>query len=540
MSVIRLKAPRGERPKIHSTMLGETEAQIAQNVRFENGAWRPLRVPTYVSDLSLLTTAMSLFRYTDAFWFEWDTDVNAVRSMLPDDPWDRVYYTGDGVPKFTANNIATAGGGQFPSNSYTLGIPPPSSGPLVAVSGTPSDATDPIESTYYLCTYIDAYGAEGANSPVSIEVEWQPGQTVNITGLPAAPVGSYNVTTLRIYRTNTGTYGSVYQKVVDIAIGTATYNDTTLSANLSKTTFETGAWDMPNAAMKGLITMPGEFMVGFYGNVLAPSEAGQPHAYPPEYEQKTDYDIVGIAAFGNTILVTTVGMPYVAQGVSPEGLVLTKLEIAQACVSKRSVVDVGPGAVYASPDGLILVSSAGPMNITLDTFTRLKWQELKPESIHAHLWEGRYLAFYDTGVVKGAFSIDPGRPQDGIIFYDRHVNAGYTDLEEDALYIAQDGTPQTVSTWDSGTSETMVWKSKVFTVPHPINFAAAQIRADAYPVTFKINADGVEQVSQSVTSKEPFRLPPGFKSSEYDTQISGTNVVYEVNIAQHMKELRNV
>lgn len=673
MSVIRLKAPRGERPKIHPTLLNETEAQIARNIRLEKGTWRALRVPSYVSDLSTLTTVISLFRYTASSWFEWDADVNAVRSMLPDDPWDRVYYTGDGAPKFTVNSIATAGGveiatdggfdiagditpwtsyvnavitwdagqmkvahatgpqeagvsrtytvvsgvtydismdvsrlpveagytinlqawgagflgqdstyadgtlsfsvvansttlelrlfdnaidagsaiwadnlsvlapgGAFPANSYDLGIPAPSTAPGVAVSGTPTDATDPVETTYYTCTYIDAYGAEGANSPISAQVEWQPGQTVNLTSLPAAPAGAYNISLLRIYRTNTGTYGTVYQKVVDLAIGTATYDDSILSGNLSTTTLESTSWDMPNAAMKGLITMPGEFMVGFYGNVLAPSEAGQPHAYPAEYELKTDYDIVGIAAFGNTILVTTVGTPYIAQGVSPESLVLTKMEIAQACVSKRSVVDIGPGAVYASPDGLILMSGGGPVNITEDIFDRDDWQALNPTSMHACLWEGRYLVFYNTGAVQASFSIDPVRPQDGVIHYDRYVNATYTDLEEDAVYVAQDGTPQTISEWDSGTNETYKWKAKKFTLMRPMNFSAAQIRAETYPVTFVLTVDGVEQVNKSVTSAEPFRLPAGFRGVEYEPEIRGTNVAYEIVIAQHLQELRRV
>jgi hypothetical protein len=539
MAVIRLKAPRGERPKIHATLLGETEAQVARNIRLERGTWRPLRAPSYVSDLSTVATVVSLFRYTPAQWFEWGTDVDAVRSMLPDDPWDRVYYTGDGAPKFTVNNIATSAG-PFPSNSYDLGIPAPASAPLVAVSGTPTDATDPIESTYYLCTYIDAYGAEGAPSPVSTESEWQPGQIIDVSGLPGAPTGNYNIATLRVYRTNTGTYGSVYQKVVDLPIGTLTYTDSILSANLSSTTLESVSWDMPNPAMKGLIAMPGEFMVGFYGNVLAPSAAGQPHAYPPEYELKTDYDIVGIAAFGNTILVTTTGQPYIAQGVSPESMVLTKMEIAQACVSKRSVVDVGAGAVYASPDGVILMSSAGPQNLTGDIFDRDAWQSLNPTSIHACLWEGKYLAFYDDGTTKASFSVDPLRPQDGAIFYDRYVNAAYTALEEDALYIAQSGAPQTVSTWDSAASEVMTWRSKKFIVNSPTNFAAAQVRAEAYPVTLKLIVDGVEQVSQPVNSTAPFRLPSGFRGVEHEVDISGANQVYEIAVAQHLRELRNI
>lgn len=677
MPAIRLKTPLGQRPGMHRTLLTETQAQTALNIRTHRGTWQPLRVPTYVSDLASLNPVQSVFRYTPTHWFEWEADVNAVRSMLTDDPWDRVYYTGDGVPKFTVNNIATAGGGggnivtggsfdiqadvdlwaayqpddrialdagrmklysvnalgqqslakrtitgltagvtynvaidveqgagtgameiasspgtgnvgrtttgplalsfvanaatadiwlynqndsapnldvwfdnfsvtsaaatAFPANSYTLGIPAPTSAPLPAVSGVPDNVDDPIETTFYICTYIDAYNAEGANSPVSIEVEWQPGQTVNLTGLPGAPAGAYNITTLRIYRTNTGSYGSVYQKVVDLAIGTSTYDDTTLSANLSTTTFESGAWDMPNPAMKGLIAMPGEFMVGFYGNVLAMSEAGQPHAYPPEYELKTDYDIVGIAAFGNSILVATTGTPYIAQGVSPGSMILSKTETAQACVSKRSVVDVGAGAIYASPDGLILASGGGLTGLTNGIFDRDAWQALKPESIHAYLWEGLYLAFYDTGVAKGAFAINPVSPQDGVIFYDRYITAGYNDLEEDALYIAQAGTPQTLSTWDSGgTNETMVWKSKIFTTPSPVNFGVAQVRAEAYPVTLRLVSDGVEHISKSVPSAEPFRLPPGRKGVEYEVQISGVNTAYEVVVAQHMNALRRI
>lgn len=86
----------------------------------------------------------------NGYWFHWTADVDAVRGPVPGDTTERTYYTGDGVPKMTYSPIAVSGGGTgYPTNSYDLGIPQPTTAPVVSLqdkTGSITNATnaDPV------------------------------------------------------------------------------------------------------------------------------------------------------------------------------------------------------------------------------------------------------------------------------------------------------------------------------------------------------------------------------------------------------------
>src|SRR3546814_5924697 len=95
---------------------------------------------------------------------------------------------------------------------------------------------------------------------------------------------------------------------------------------------------------------------------------------------------------GTSVVVGTTGSPYLATGSRPASYSMAKLELDQACVSKRSMVELhGVGVVYASPDGLVLVGYGGTRLATENHFTRDEWQLLRPQTIEGYAWEGRYL-----------------------------------------------------------------------------------------------------------------------------------------------------
>ena len=539
MAVIRLKGLSGERPAAHPNYLPETGAQVAKDCRLTNGTVRPLRGQTLVRAKSIAGTLKGLFRYTDSVWFEWAGDVDAHFSPVANDAYARVFYTGDGYPKVTYNAIATGdGSAPYPDAAYKMGVPAPGAAPSVAVGGTATDPNDPLETRYYVCVYVDVFGGEGAPSPVSGQVELRPGQTVNLTNLPAAPAGNYNIQTLRIYRSNTGTSGSIYQRVADVAIGTATYDDTIASADLGMELTST-TFDEPEDTMVGLTWLPQGFFAGFFANVLCFSEPGYPHAWPVGYQLTTRAPIVGIAAVGGSLLVVTTEGPYLASGQTPAAMGLTDLEWYQACVSKRGMVDAGVGAVYPSPDGLVMVTLNGPKILTDGLMDRDTWQALKPSSIVGFLWEGKYLGFYDTGTEQGGFSIDPRDPESGITFYTAHADGGYLDLDEDRLYLSIGGN---IVAWDADTTApaTYTWKSKPFHTPRPSNFGACQLLSDAYPVIVKYYADGRMMHTQSVDDELPFRLPDGFLARKHELQLEGSKTVYELLLAETMGELRRI
>jgi hypothetical protein len=527
----------GIAPKIAPHLLPAQAAQTALNCKFGSGRLEPYKGLSVKAALSKVGTKLSLFRYVPAgVWFHWITDVNAVNSPIGSDPYARVYYTGDTVPKMTANDIATSGGGTgYPTVSYVLGVPAPLVSPTLVVQGTiTNDDPSLVESRTYVYTYVSAYGEEGPPCDASLVVDVAPGQEVALSSMSGAPAGNYNITHKRIYRTNQGTSGTEYQLVATILIGQATYTDSIESESLGAT-LESTTWVAPPSTLSGIIALPCGALAGFSGNELCMSVPYHPHAWPIEYRLSFDSPIVGIGAFGNYILVTTTGMPYIVVAQDPSSAVPEKLEAGQACVSKRGIVDMGYSVLYPAPDGLVSAGSGQFTLITAEILSKEDWQALNPSSINAYYWNGKYVGFYDTGSTTGGFIFDPTTKD--FAFTNLYATAGYADLATGKLYLV--GVDGNVSEWDAGSTLTLTWKSKPFDTPLPVNMGAGQVFADVYPATLKVYADGSLKHTQTVADALPFRLPAGFLAGRWEFEVIGTSKVNRVCVARTVADLKN-
>jgi hypothetical protein len=153
--------------------------------------------------------------------------------------------------------------------------------------------------------------------------------------------------------------------------------------------------------------------VGFRDNELWFSEPYRPHAWPPSYVLTTEFPIVGIGVIGQTVVAATSGVPYTATGVHPSVMSLTKVNITEPCISKRSVLSVADGVFYCSPNGLIRVKESGQANNDTELWiTRERWRELTPyKAVHAIMLSSCYFAFgvvdgSDTTVAQDGFAIE--------------------------------------------------------------------------------------------------------------------------------------
>jgi len=344
---------------------------------------------------------------TTKYWFHWTVTeapngVSVIRGPIADNITERTYIFGAGIPKVTDNSIAVQGGNLYPMATYDLGLPAPVNTGLVATAVANTD--DSLnESTSYVMTYVSGWGEEGPPSlPSNIikldtgvfnqpkytakayvkgnrveptvangfvyevtvagtsgaEPTWPTvaGQTVVSGGvtfvtvsksisltLPTIPnTGVYNITLKRIYRAATGAYGTSYQFLAEVPAAQATYSDSTPTESLGET-IPSENWDMPPAGLRGVVAMPNGVMVGYTGNDLCFSEPFQGHAWPISYRQSTDYPIMGVGVYGNSVVVTTTNKPYMVTGSHPSSMTMTKVDIAQSCVSPLGVVDVGRG-----------------------------------------------------------------------------------------------------------------------------------------------------------------------------------------------------
>lgn len=549
MAVIRWTGFAGENRALHPKLLPEAAGTLSRNQKPGRGDLRPWKNPAQVATVP--SGRQTIYRMgrdvasDSTYWLSWPGVVHAVRGFDATDTTERTYYTGDGVPKVTYN---TSLDGTDPqdnpgSNWRPLGLPAPATAPLVTTNtGTwTGDAT----TYFYVYTYVNDWGWESAPSPVSLMNTRPSDATAVISGFAAAPSGNYQINRIRIYRTQTGTSGSTeFFFLREMAYGTtSTTDDNRDLGEVLPTTTWLPAPGLPmgngstEPTLSNLTSLWNGMLAGISGNSVRFCEAYVPYAWPIACDVvPPDSKPVALGVFGQSLLVLTTGRPLLVAGSSPESMDQQPLEMPQGCVSARSVVSMGTGVAWASDDGLCWYGSGGARILTAGIMLREDWQALKPDTIVGKMYEGLYFGSYDDGSGRKGFMIEPGNPQ-GIFFLDTGYEALHFDELKDQLYVL-DGS--TVKKWDAGNLMTVKAKSKQFWAPKPINFAAAEVVADTYPLTCRVYADGVLKHTQSVISNNPFRLPSGFLAQRWEIEIEGTSAVQSVALGTSVAELASV
>lgn len=521
----------GMMPRQNAAMLPNAVAQVARNCTLWHGDLRSLKsARTVVKPVPLAKAIKSIYRMgmslpETQYWLTWTTDVDVARGIVAGDTTERTYYTGDGVPKVTNLQMATQGGTSYPVNAYALGVPAPTRAPTCIAS----TSTAPAETRVYIYTYVSAWGEEGAPSPPT-KVTVTEGGSVKLSLLATAPTGNYNIAAKRIYRSQQTASGSaVYEFVAEIADASTTFEDKLLPTELGEP-LSTLSYAMPPATLTGLVGLPNGIMAGFSGHDLYFCEPNLPYAWPEKYRLTADYPIVGLGVFGSSILVCTKGSPYLVTGVHPDSMSMERIELDQACVSKRSIVSIGGGVMYASPDGLVNVGVGGSRVVTQALYTREEWQELVPETIEGYFHDGKYVALY----AGGGFILN-SLEDASLTMFDETVTAGHVDAVNDALYLVIGGD---IKKFNAGANLTYTWRSKKFQFAASPGPGCARVDADTYPVTFNLYADGALIHSRQVLDEQVFRLPGDYRPRQIELELIGTQRIRLLAVADHPKELK--
>ena len=538
MPTIRFAGFTGENRALHPKLLPDTGCTVSKNHKPGRGDLRPWREPSTVATVP--TGRQTIYRMgrdvaSDAqYWLSWPTVVHAVRGFETSDTTERTLYTGDGAPK-VADNLALDGTGEQvnPTASRPLGLPAPATALLAQADA--GAWTGDAESYVYTYTYVNDWGWEGAPAPASLLHARPSDATATLSGFAAPPAGNYQINRLRIYRTQTGGSGSTdFFFVREIAIGVTSTQDTnsTLGEPLTTTT-----WLAPPDDLSHLSALWNGMLAGISEGSVRFCEAYTPYAWPIAYDVvPPDAKAVALGVFGQALLVLTTGRPLLVQGSSPESMDQQPMEIPQGCIAPRSVASMGSGVAWASNDGLCWYGAGGARVLTSGLMTRDDWLALNPASLIGRMYEGLYLGSYDSGTGRKAFLIDPLNPT-GLYFLDVGYEAMHFDALQDQLYVLNAGN---VQRWDAGSLMIYTARSKTFRTPMPVNFAAAEVTADAYPVTLRVYADGALKHTQTVQSKEPFRLPSGFMATDWEMELQGTHPIQGAALSTTMRELKAV
>lgn len=527
--LIRVVDFKGELPRRRSRLLPPGFAETAVNARLEDGSVAPMRLA--LLEKGLEQPAETIFLHGDV-WRAWPGDVSAVQGPIAD---DRLYVTGDGVPKVIA-------GGQ----TYPLALPAPTARPSVQIQGEPDEGTTP-ERVVYAYTWRTVLLEESAPSRVSVRRQWSEGQTALLTGFGNPPVGR-GVTHVRIYKSQTSALGVTdLYFVAEVALedlgppGNRQWVHDPVENPLQEV-MGVADFDTPPNGMKGIISMPNGMMAAFTGREVLFCEPFLPHAWPQKYRLVVDHDVVGLASFGSVLAVLTKGAPYIAQGTSPESMVMEKVEGGLACLSRRGIVDLGYSAAYPSPDGLVMVSASGVQIVSRGLFTRDQWRALRPDTFRAAAFDGRYIFAHDDGNGPSLGVIDLTQEQPFYVRSDFPAQTLHHDIERGQLYLLEDGVKIRKWQTEGAQPKTYRWRSGEFYLPQPSVFGAILVEPDHAELCHgdravcRVFADGVLKAQIPVTGN-PARLPGGRLHTRWQIEIEGTMPVMSVAMAQTMEEL---
>lgn len=414
-----------------------------------------------------------------------------------------------------------------------------------------------METRSYVFTFVTDWGEEGPPSPPSDprDIRYDSGVTITCPKAGGAWAAD-NINRVRIYRTATGTQSTDFYYVgeitLDFSAQSTDFTDDVESISLGEL-IPSITWAAPINGLHGMVAMPNGFLAAFKGNTVYFSEPYMPHAWPDEYRKTVQDDIVGIAVYGQTLIVATMGKPYLGTGVDPSSVSLAQLDIEAPCLSKGGMASIGAGVVYPTPDGLAFVSAGNVQIITQNYVNKRQWAELWSDTMDAIYHDQRYIAFSkDTS--KRTLIVERRPDMLAISDTDTFGRAPALDQDTDELnFILVSGSNQRQRwIWEGGNARgTGVWKSKVFTLPHATSLAMGQLYAEGYPVTLTVryanlqaNGQPLGEVSDSyeitVAGPEPFRLPGGFLSREYQAEVSATSTVQGLFLADNADELRQV
>lgn len=519
--------------KVDPRLLEDNMATEAINCELEAGIVSSIKAPSLVSSLNA-NTGTVYFNNGTAYQFDGECDV--IASPVKDSA-GRMYLTDGTLPKKTDTTLHPT--------TRRLGIQQPTT-PITA-SGDHLSGNTVVATVSYYYTFVTDWGEESAPSPESAVFEVYDTLDVNLSGIEIPNYANQNITKKRIYRLAVGSQGAAYQFLAEVDAAVATYNDTTLTANLGDVC-PTETWIAPPDDLVGLIYTANGFMAGFRGNEVYISEPYLPYAWPLANMFSVYDKVVGLGHFGQTTVVCTEGYPVMLTGIDPRSMSQYNYPESYPCLSKRSIVSMLDCVVYASKRGLVICTQSGVSLLTEAIWSEDDWTTLGPSNIIGFAHKGKYYGFI-KGTKKGLIidfrAFMGGAKYPTLIEIDLgasvvgNITSGSIDAKNDALYLITDdsGSKKLYRYGGSSSKLTHTWESKTFFSPLGENLGAGMVNMTGSD-TFTYN-DG-QVASLSLTGPTVFRLPAGHKANERSFKTVGTGDVYSVQLSDTIRSINGV
>lgn len=550
---------KGQKPIIAPRLLPLGYAQTAVNVKLGSGAMECFRAPG--ASVASVSSPETIYKFGST-WLSWSSRRWIEKAAVSGT--DRILIANGATYPVVRNSSGT---------ERRWGVVAPTTALTMADQGTAAENAVVVDTPSYVYTLVTSDGEESAPSPASPAVDIMTGNYFAVynwcvySGNKSSwlSITGNDIQYIRVYRLVSDSAGNAeYQRVslrptptgsavsqltvTDISAASMYWYDANsaqdgLSEDLGEMIVTEG-WDPPPAAMNGACMFANGMYAGWVGRVVYLSMPGYYYAFPAsgtmDYTMELPYEVVGLAAFNESLVVGTSGSPEVISGTDPAFMTRTPLPYQQPCLSGKGMVSLPDGVAYVSPDGLFFVSSGGGDVLTKNVIDRDDWQALPLTAAMLAYHDQKIFIFFDNysyGYIYDRALDYLVRIEPGFSVYDVFV-----DPVADVLYLASSSG---VYAWEGSASAylTAEWKSGVIEVS-PVNFAGIRVEG-SYPsghatiLTYYV--DGDLKHTQTVTDDAPFRLPSGFRGRDHELRVvfskSTLNAMY---MAFNFGDLANV
>lgn len=416
------------------------------------------------------------------------------------------------------------------------------------------------EARIYAFSYVNRFGDESAPGIYEEVLYIKDGDKPVIEIAYSADerevlVRDHAVAAIRMYRSVTNSVGSAQLLFVKEEPFYISGDTLRIIDDIPRGSLELGEpivtvnYDPPRKGMRGLGVTDYGVGYAYVGKTVCLSEPYTLYAWPRFYEISTQNKIMGMGHYDNTIVVATTGSPLLISGVDPEGLGVMSLPLYEGCVSPRSMVNLNHGCMYASENGLVLVTTNSAKLLTDGVFSTEDWQKINPSSIHASAYKGGYLFFWKNGSEQGCGYIDLNNPSAGVLWFDDYalntfdnngslqmINKSYDALNR-LRVIHKTFNPEHSEPFSN---KKFVWRSKEFNLDTPRRLLAAQVIADSYgndSVIFKVYADGALMHESIVKNARPFRIVNHSARRDFSIEIESSTPVREMSLGETMRDM---
>ncbi len=354
---------------------------------------------------------------------------------------------------------------------------------------------------------------------------------------------------IRIYRTaGTETNADFYFLAeLDYSTDSLSYIDTSVNSELSERLIRA---ENPPKNLSGLISCANGSLAACAGRNLYFCEPYQPNNWPVSYNYVTEYKIVGLAPSGSSVFALTEGVPEIFSGTHPEAMAQYKTSLKQACVSKKSICMANSQVFYASPDGMVTLSSDTAVSIlSKNHFRREQWQALNPSGMlcathddKLHIFTGKMCFIFDFSdglslTTAFADSEENGDPSDWNCETPVVKNT-FEETVTDTLYLL---TTSSINSWCTGSrSRIAVYRTKRLSFPVPVNFSIARVFLETYSENSKFYLFDSEAIRhfRIVRNDLGFRLPFLRREREWFAEVQNDSQINAFELENSAEALK--